>query len=165
MKCAKFEESWIKTGPRSSHICSTGVFKHHPRLNQKKRESVVDSGTSKNMLSRKDFNSAELETVRVSRNTTTFITASGEVQTNEDATRDLDLFLTVQLLEDTPPTIFRGHFREDQVLHGVDGRSNTKYFPQKAGNYIGFLGLSSKVSSSGCARQPATKSSTMDIAT
>ena len=68
------------------------------------------------MLSRKDLNSAELETVRVSRNTTTVITASEEVQTNEDATRDLDLFLTVQLLEDTPPTIFRGHFRED---HGV----------------------------------------------
>ena len=74
----------------------------------------MDSGASMHMLSRKD--SAELETVRVSRNSTTVITASGEVQTNEDATKDFDLFLTVQLLEDTPPTIFRGHLRED---HGV----------------------------------------------
>ena len=116
MQCAKFEETWIKTGPRSSHICSTGVFKHHPRMNQTKRESVVDSGASKHMLSRRDVNSEELETVHVSRTPTTVITASGEVQTNEDATRDLDLFLTVQLLGDTPPTIFRGHLRED---HGV----------------------------------------------
>ena len=38
------------------------------------------------MLSRKDRNSAELETVRVSRNSATVITANGEVQTNEEAT-------------------------------------------------------------------------------
>ena len=47
------------------------------------------------MLSRKDLNSAELETVRVSRNRTTVITACGEVQTNEEAkvnVHDLELF-------------------------------------------------------------------------
>ena len=38
------------------------------------------------MLSRKDLNSAELDTVRVSRKPTTGITANGEVQTNEEAT-------------------------------------------------------------------------------
>ena len=38
------------------------------------------------MLSRKDLNLAELETVRVSRNPTTVITANGEVQTKEEAT-------------------------------------------------------------------------------
>ena len=51
------------------------------------------------MLSRKDLNSAELETVRVSQNPTTVITANREVQTNEEAAvyvYDLDLFLTVQ---------------------------------------------------------------------
>ena len=56
------------------------------------------------MLSRNDLNSAELETVRVSRNRKTVITADGEVQTNEEATvyfEDLDLLKTVQLLEDT----------------------------------------------------------------
>ena len=37
------------------------------------------------MLSRKDLNSPELETVRESRNPTTVITANGEVQTNEEA--------------------------------------------------------------------------------
>mgnify|MGYP000574616507 CR=1 FL=1 len=56
------------------------------------------------MLSRKDLNSAELETVRVSRNPTTVSTAKRDVQTNEEATvyvNDLDLFVTVQILEDT----------------------------------------------------------------
>ena len=45
------------------------------------------------MLSRTDLSSAELDTVRKSRNPTTVITANGEVQTNEEATvhvSDLD---------------------------------------------------------------------------
>ena len=56
------------------------------------------------MLSRNDLNLAELETVRVSRTPTKVITANGEVQTNEEATEnvhDLELFVTVQILEDT----------------------------------------------------------------
>ena len=63
------------------------------------------------MLSRKDLNRAELETVRVSRNPTTVITAKGEVQTSEKTSvyvNDLDLFVTVQLLEDTPPILSLG---------------------------------------------------------
>ena len=50
------------------------------------------------MLSRKELNSAELETVKVSRNSTTVVTANGEVQTVEEATvyvKELDLFVTV----------------------------------------------------------------------
>ena len=38
------------------------------------------------MISEKDLNSAELETVTTSRSPTTVITANGEVQTNEEAT-------------------------------------------------------------------------------
>ena len=38
------------------------------------------------MISKKDWNSAELETVTTSRSPTTVITANGEVQTNEEAT-------------------------------------------------------------------------------
>ena len=47
------------------------------------------------VLSRKDLNSAELETVRVSRNPSTVVTAYGEVQTNEEATvsvHDVEFF-------------------------------------------------------------------------
>ena len=38
------------------------------------------------MLSRKDLNSAALETVKASRNPTTVFATNGEVQTNEEAT-------------------------------------------------------------------------------
>ena len=56
------------------------------------------------MLSRKDFNSAELETVQGSQNPITVMAANGEVQTHEVATvyvKELDLFVTAKLLEDT----------------------------------------------------------------
>ena len=55
------------------------------------------------ILSKKDLSSEELETLR--RSPTVVVTASGEVQTNEEAqvnVDDLGLFVTVQLLEDTP---------------------------------------------------------------
>ena len=37
----------------------------------------------------RDFNSAELETMRISKNPTTVMTANGEVQTREEATEDV----------------------------------------------------------------------------
>ena len=80
------------------------------------REFVVDSGASVHMLKRKDLNSAELDTVRTSRNPTTVITANGEVQKNEEATvyvYDSDLFVTVQILEDTPAVLSLGKLCED----------------------------------------------------
>ena len=66
----------------------------------------MDSGASVHMLSRKDLDAAELETVRVSRDPTKVMTANEEVQSNEEPTgyvRDLNLFVTTQFLEDTPP--------------------------------------------------------------
>ena len=62
-------------------------------IKPKEREFVVDSGASMHMISKKDLNSAELETVTTSRSAMTVITAKGEVQTNEEATvyvRELD---------------------------------------------------------------------------
>ena len=56
------------------------------------------------MLRRKDLNSAELETVRFSKNTTAVITANEEVQKQGEGTvylKELDLFVTVELLNDT----------------------------------------------------------------
>ena len=65
------------------------------------REFVVDSGASMHMVSEKDLNSAELETMRTSRSPTTVMTANGEVQTREEATvyvKQLDFFVKVMLL-------------------------------------------------------------------
>ena len=74
----------------------------------KERELDVDSGESIHMLGRLDLISAERATVRVSRDSTTVLTANGEVQTNEEGTvyvNDQDLFVTVLILEDTPPVL------------------------------------------------------------
>ena len=46
-------------------------------------EFVADFGASMLMISKKDLNSAELETVTTSTNPTTVITANGEVQTHD----------------------------------------------------------------------------------
>ena len=47
------------------------------------REFVVDSRAGMHMVSKRDLNSAELETMRTSKNPTTVMTANGEVQTRE----------------------------------------------------------------------------------
>ena len=68
------------------------------------------------ILSRKDLHSAELETVRVPRTPTTVIAANCEVRTNEEVTvyvNDLNLFVTVQILEDTPAVPSPGKLCED----------------------------------------------------
>ena len=55
------------------------------------------------IVSKKDVNSAELETARISKSPTTVVTANGEVPTKEETTvcvTELDLFVTAMLLED-----------------------------------------------------------------
>ena len=63
------------------------------------------------MISKKDLNSAELETVTTSRSPTTVFTANGEVQTLEEATvyvKELEKLLTMKVLEDTPAVLSVG---------------------------------------------------------
>ena len=63
------------------------------------------------IISKKDLNSAELDTMTTSRSPTTVITANGEVQTYEEATayvKELDIFLTMKVLEDTPAVLSLG---------------------------------------------------------
>ena len=50
------------------------------------REFVVDSRAGMHIVSKKDLDSAELETMRTSRSLTTAMTANGEVQTREEDT-------------------------------------------------------------------------------
>ena len=61
-------------------------------LKPEERQFVVDSGASMHMMSKKDLNSAELETLTTSKSPTTVI-----VQTHEEATvyvKELEKFLT-----------------------------------------------------------------------
>ena len=71
----------------------------------------MDSGASMHMISKKDVNSAELETVTKSCSPTIVITANGEVQTHEEAivyVKELDIFLTMKVLENTPAVLSLG---------------------------------------------------------
>ena len=72
----------------------------------------------------KDVNSAELETMRTSRSPTT---ANGEVQTREEATvyvKQLDLFVKVMLLEETPAVLSLETLCEDHgyTHHWTNGQ-------------------------------------------
>ena len=91
---------------------------------------MVDSGASVHMVSKRDLNSAELETMRISKNPTTVMTANGEVQKRKEATvyvKELDLFVTVMLLEETPAVLSLGKLCEDhgKTYHWTSQRSKT----------------------------------------
>ena len=71
----------------------------------------MDPGAAVHMISKKGFDSADLETVTASRSPMTVITTNGEVQTHEEATvyvRELEKFLSMKLLEDTPAILSPG---------------------------------------------------------
>ena len=80
-------------------------------LEPEERKCVVDSGASMHMISKKDLNSAEVDTLTKSCSPTIVITASGEVQTHEEATvyvKESDIFLTMKVFEDTPAVLSLG---------------------------------------------------------
>ena len=63
------------------------------------------------MISKKDSNNAEMDTLTKSCSPTIVITANGEVKTHEEATvyvKELDIFLTLKVLEDTPAVLSLG---------------------------------------------------------
>ena len=63
------------------------------------------------MISTKDLSKSEMDTLTKSCSPTIVITANGEVQTHEEATvyvKELDLFLTLKVLENTPAVLSLG---------------------------------------------------------
>ena len=94
-------------------------------LKPEEREFVVDSGASMQMISKKDLNSAEMDTLTKSCSPTIVITANGEVQTHEEATvyvKELDIFLTMRVLENTPAVLSLGKLCDE---NGYYQRSKT----------------------------------------
>ena len=81
------------------------------KLKPEEREFVVDSGASMHMISKKDLSKAEMDTLTKSCSPTIVITANGEVQTHEEAivyVKELDMFLTMKVLENTPAVLSLG---------------------------------------------------------
>ena len=63
------------------------------------------------MISKKDLSNAEVDTLTKSCSPTTVTTVNEEVQTHEEATvyvTDLDIFLTMKVLENTPAVLSLG---------------------------------------------------------
>ena len=63
------------------------------------------------MISKKDLNHAEMDTLTKSCSPTTVIAANGEVQTHEEAivyVKELGIFLTMKVLENTPAVLSLG---------------------------------------------------------
>ena len=112
------------------------------------------------MISKKDLNSAVLKTVTTSRSPTTVITANAEVQTHEEAivyVKELDTFLTMKVLEDTPAVLSLGKLCDEHgysyewingqkphlIKNGIRVQCNTENFVR-----IVVHGLSTSSSSS-----------------
>ena len=120
------------------------------------------------MVSRKDLNSAELETVRVSESPV--VTADGEVRTKEEATvyvRELDFLVTVMLLEDTPAVLSLGKLCESHGYnnHWTSGQkphliNNGRKIDCNSANYVPFVvpGLSTSSSGSSSPSSPTSSS-------
>ena len=87
------------------------------------------------MVSKKDLNKAELETMRTSRSPTTVMTANGEVPAKEEATvhvKELELFVTVMLLEGIQAVLSLAKLCEDHVVYlPLDQRSKNHISSQK----------------------------------
>ena len=68
------------------------------------------------MISKKDLSNAEMDTLTKSFSPTIVITANGEVQTHEEAivyVKELDIFLTMKVLENTPAVLSLGKLYEE----------------------------------------------------
>ena len=108
----------LKNGEKASFYSSVEArAMPAPTANSpEEREVVVDSGASMHMLSKTDLRSDELDTLWRSRNPTVVLTVNGQVHTNEEAqafVHDIDLFATVQLLEETPAVLSLGQLCEE----------------------------------------------------
>ena len=63
------------------------------------------------MISKKGLSNAEMDTLTTSRSRTAVTTANGDVQTHEEAAvyvKELDIFLTMKVLENTPAVLSLG---------------------------------------------------------
>ena len=108
-------------------------------------------------------------TMRTSRSPTTVMTANGEVQTREEGTvyvKELDLFVKVMLLDETPAVLSLEKLCEDHgyTYHWISGQKphlirNGKRIVCNKSNYVAFVVLGLSESSSSTTPSPTSPSS------
>ena len=135
-------------------------------LKPEEREFVVDSGASMHMISKKDLIDAEMNTL--TKSCSPVITANEEVQTHEEATvyvKELDIFLTMKVLENTPAVLSLGKICDENrySYEWINGQKphlikNGSRIPCNTENFVPIVvpGLSS--SSSGSSSTSKTNS-------
>ena len=84
------------------------------------------------MISKKDLSDAEMDTLTKSCSPTIVITANGEVQTHEEAlvyVKELDFFLTMKVLENTPVVLSLGKFCDENgcSYEWINGQKPTSH--------------------------------------
>ena len=121
------------------------------------------------IISKKDLSNAEMDTLTTSRSLATVITANGEVQTHEEAivyVKELDIFLTMKVLENTPAVLSLGKLCDDNgysyewingqephlIKNGIRIPCNTENFVP---NVVPGLSNSSSGSDSSTSRTPS----------
>ena len=110
-----FTSSKIRTRQRSSLLLNPRRRRRSLQNYWRNENSWLNLELQCTCWAKKDLSSAEMDTLRISR-TTTVATASGELQTYEEAqvyVHDLDLFVTVQLLDDTLAVLSLGKLCEE----------------------------------------------------
>ena len=86
------------------------------------------------MISKKDLSKAEMDTLTKSCSPTIVITANGEVQTQEEAivyVKELDIFLTMKVLENTPAVLSFGKLWKTGI--STDGSMVKNHISLKTG--------------------------------
>ena len=87
------------------------------------------------MISKKDLSDAEMDTLTKSCSPTIVITANGEVQTHEEAivyVKELDIFLTMKVLENTPAVLSLGKLC-DENGYSYEWINGQKHISSKTG--------------------------------
>ena len=117
---------------------------------------------------RETFTLLNWRPLRTSRSPTTVMTVNGEVQTREDATenvKELNLFVTVMLLEDTLAVLLLGKLCEDHgySCHWTSGQKpllikNGKKFRCGTSNHEPFVEPGLSTSSSTSSTSPTSSS-------
>ena len=106
-RCARSSKKKNKTRLHSTFPRKNGCSRLREQKSRRK-ESLWQIPERICLWSAKDLSSADLEAMRTSKSLTTVVTANGEVQTRGEATenvKQLNLFVTVMLLEETPAVL------------------------------------------------------------
>ena len=89
-------------------------------------------------MSKKELSSEEMDTVKWSRTTTVVLTANGKYTPTREAqvfVHDLNLFVTVQLLEETPAVQSLGKLFEDHGYSYEWGQRSKATVDQRRQNH------------------------------